>query len=54
VKKKIAKAPIMSLDDERFMAFEGLAQWTAAAISAFENVILPWTSMACRSISPSR
>jgi hypothetical protein len=33
MKKKSEKNPIMSEDQERFMAFEGLVQWTAGTIS---------------------
>jgi hypothetical protein len=33
-----SKKPIMSLDQERFMAFEGLLQWTQAVIAQSERV----------------
>jgi hypothetical protein len=36
--KKIEKIPIMSPDAERFMAFEGLVQWTAAAVVQGDRV----------------
>jgi hypothetical protein len=30
--RQVVRAPIMTADEERFMAFEGIVQWTAAAI----------------------
>jgi hypothetical protein len=35
---KKVKTPIMSSDDERFMAFEGLVQWTSGVIAQAERV----------------
>jgi hypothetical protein len=37
-KTKKAKAAIMSPDEERFMAFEGLVQWTQAVITESARV----------------
>ncbi|MGA8495275.1 MAG: hypothetical protein WB764_07330 [Xanthobacteraceae bacterium] len=37
-KKTKIKKPIMSPDEERFMAFEGLLQWTQAVITQSERV----------------
>jgi hypothetical protein len=36
--KTLTPNPIMSPDDERFMAFEGLVQWTQAVISQAKRV----------------
>jgi hypothetical protein len=38
MRKRDKKAPIMSEDQERFMAFEGLVQWTLAAIEQGKRV----------------
>jgi hypothetical protein len=35
---KKVKTPIMSSDNERFMAFEGLVQWTSGVIAQAERV----------------
>lgn len=35
----MARTPIMSADEERFMAFEGLVQWTQAAVFQGQRVL---------------
>lgn len=39
------KAPIMSVEEERFMAFEGLVQWTAAVVAQAKRLAVATSTM---------
>ena len=51
-----AKVPIMTLDEERFMAFEGLVQWTQAVVtqSARVSAARDFLALLVRAGSPSQ